>query len=51
MTNADVVRQMTDRELAMIIGCQNHKSGDECFNASCFDCTMEWLKQEVESDG
>ena len=50
MTNADAVRQMTDRELAMIIGCQNHKSGDECFDASCFDCTMEWLKQEVERD-
>lgn len=47
MTNADRVREMSDRELAMIICCQDHKSGDECFDASCFDCMMEWLQQEV----
>ena len=47
-TNADRVRSMTDRELAMIIGCMNHKSGDDCFDASCFDCTLEWLQEEVK---
>ena len=48
MTNADVVRQMTERELAMVIGCQNHKCGDDCYSSSCFDCTLEWLEQEVD---
>lgn len=47
-TNADRIRAMTDEELATIICCQDHKQGDECFDASCYDCTLDWLKQEVD---
>lgn len=47
VTNADRIRAMTDEELAKIVCCQDHKSGDECFDASCYDCTLEWLKQEA----
>ena len=48
MTNGDRIRAMTDEELANIVCCQNTKSGDECFDASCYECTLDWLKQEVE---
>lgn len=47
MSNADRIRAMTDEELAMIVCCQDYKTGDECFDESCFNCTLEWLKQEV----
>lgn len=47
-TNADHIRAMSDEELAMIICCQDHKQGDECVDASCYDCTLDWLKQEAE---
>lgn len=50
ITNADRIRKMTDRELAMLICCQDYKSGDECFDTSCFDCTMEWLQQEASEN-
>lgn len=49
-TNGDRIRSMTDEELAMIICCQDHKQGDECFDASCYDCTLDWLKQEVDDE-
>ena len=48
LTNADHIRAMTDEELAMIISCQDYKQGDDCFDASCYNCTLEWLKQEVK---
>ena len=47
-SNADRIRSMTDEELAMIIACQDHKQGDECIDASCKDCLLEWLKQEAD---
>ena len=48
-TNADRIRAMTDEELAVIVCCQNNKTGDECINErSCYGCTLEWLKQEAE---
>lgn len=50
MTNADKIRAMTDEELANIISCQDNKCGDDCFDASCYDCTLDWLRQEVTDD-
>lgn len=48
-TNADRIRGMTDEELANIICCQNNKSGDECFDADCYSCTLDWLREENRS--
>ena len=47
-TNGDKVRSMSDEELANIICCQDNRQGDECFDSSCFECTLEWLKKEAE---
>ena len=48
VTNADRIRAMTDEELAKIIVCQNNRLGDDCFGGNCDECTLDWLKQEVD---
>ena len=48
MTNGDKIRAMADEELAMIICCQDSRQGDECYQADCKECLLEWLKQEAE---
>ena len=50
-TNADRIRAMSNEELANIVCCCNHKSGDDCFDASCYDCTLDWLRQPAEGGG
>ena len=47
ITNADRIRQMSDEELAKILGnkCICPPTS-ECVN--CFDCWLEWLKQPAE---
>lgn len=50
-SNADRIRQMTDEELAESlsgsVAC-THVTG--CLDTSCYECTLEWLKQEVSED-
>ena len=59
MTNADLIRKMTDEELAeymlvlaeyMLVfnGCPNHGMMD-CQD-SCYDCWLEWLRSEADAD-
>ena len=49
-TNADLIRSMTDEELAEVIAdgfCSTRS--DKCNNFKrCIDCTLDWLKQEAE---
>lgn len=51
MTNGDRIRAMTDEELAESlsgsVAC-THVTG--CLDTSCYECTLEWLKQEVSED-
>ena len=49
-TNADRIRAMSDEELANIICCQNNKSGEDCCEADCIECALDWLKQEVTTN-
>lgn len=56
MTNADkYIRNLTEYELAqkMWIYCPGHFDGkNHCSGEpNCFTCWLNWLKQEVESDG
>ena len=58
MTNADKIRQMTDKEMAKYhtekCGCP--PGNDPIFCGSimptigCIGCWLDWLKREVESD-
>lgn len=64
MTNADIIRNMPDEELAMIIMCPYDTAGEEIMpcildgedpefmpQGRCFECTTKWLKKEAkESD-
>lgn len=48
-SNADLIRAMTDEELAK--GIENAQSGIEIKNPKnidYFDCILEWLKQPAE---
>lgn len=52
-TNADVIRHMSDEELAEHIwgkfGCPDGKSNVTCgYVGNCKDCWIEWLKHPVE---
>lgn len=58
MTNAEIIRQMTDEELVKAIGlaCRrcaycNVENG-KCTepDKDCTDGNLEWLKQEVKTD-
>ena len=55
ITNADKIRHMTDEEIAKAIVenaslCPNGRiyRETECDVLSCYDCWLEWLKQEVK---
>ncbi len=54
MTNADKIRAMTDEELSRILSkkyCPFYFGGDTgCHtkNGGCFECWLNWLKQEVQ---
>ena len=52
MINADRIRRMTDKELAMALLCVLRnllKSDKVCdFSHDCKDCTLAWLQKESE---
>ena len=60
MTNADLIRAMTDEELMEFLGhdywsvdyCKKDAPIDqetkECLLPSCKQCWLEWLKQEAD---
>ncbi len=55
MTNSEVIRTMTDQELARIIMCPYGSDGISCIDnergLSCIDCSLEWLRAEgVDED-
>ena len=51
MTNAERIRNMTDEELAMRLEAYICKVVGECeAGVNCIECTMNWLKQEVQED-
>lgn len=55
-TNADKIRQMSDEEIVNLFlkfDVCNQMSFSECslHNCNCESCILDWLKQEVESDG
>lgn len=54
MTNGDMIRQMTDEELAAEFPhdiCSGI-TGVDCreFDLTCYECRLAWLKQEVSED-
>ena len=56
MTNADKVRKMTDRELVLTLFTDRVcPPGNDFFDCnkkgiSCFDCRLQWLKEENNED-
>ena len=51
MTNADLIRAMTDEELAEFLNCHNFCARNfDCENGKqpCIECNLEWLKQEAD---
>ena len=57
MTNADKIRAMSDEELAGIISaiCVVRDSVGDCpidhgCNASCYKCSLDWVKSEVKEE-
>ncbi|WP_373264515.1 hypothetical protein [Hungatella hathewayi] len=57
MTNGDMIRQMSDEELAVTLMCPNESGvanidcngGDDARN--CCQCCLDWLREETETDG
>ena len=53
-TNADSIRSYSDEKIAGAVctGCPPGKDfGQECTgDGACYDCWLDWLKQEVEQD-
>lgn len=57
ITNADLIRRMTDEELAGIISAicivrdstRNCPIDDGC-NTGCYKCSLDWLKSEVKEE-
>lgn len=48
-TNGDRIRQMTDEELVDQFGDSICDIVENCEkNISCYDCKLQWLKQEVK---
>ena len=50
-TNADRIRSMSDEELAMNVMCPNDNGlaeieCDKSDNCNCYECILNWLKQE-----
>lgn len=56
MTNGDMIRQMTDEELAVTLMCPKETGmadidcdgGDTGRN--CCQCCLDWLREEVRDD-
>ena len=51
MTNADRIRSMTDEEIALFfnISCIDNLGSVRCDSYErCYDCMLEWLKEEVK---
>lgn len=46
-TNADRIRNMSDEELARVIGEDPHCEKTECED-NCYECTLKWLQAEVK---
>lgn len=51
MTNADLIRNMTDEELAkwlsnISVNCPNHGHGDYDCRPTCTVCWLDWLQTE-----
>lgn len=57
MTNGDMIRQMSDEELAVTLMCPNESGianidcdgGDTGRN--CCQCCLDWLREETETEG
>ena len=54
MSNADKIRDMTDKELAdfMItaVSCPPHREWCDCtFVGTCKECWLDWLGQEAQT--
>lgn len=47
-TNADRIRNMTDEELAKVVGEDPHCQEVECEFDNCYECTLQWLRAEVK---
>ena len=47
MTNADRIRNMSDEELARVIGEDPHCERTECGD-NCYECTLQWLQAEAK---
>ena len=47
-TNADLIRAMTDEDLAYWIMCPYDSPYCDGTEHNCVECTMEWLKQPAE---
>lgn len=48
MNNGDVIREMTNSELAVIIMCPYDIDRELCNKkGTCFDCCLEWLDEQV----
>ena len=55
-TNADRIRAKSDEELAEFIKNLRFKNGDcpndtKCKMRNCYDCWLDWLKQEITEKG
>lgn len=53
MTNGEMIRNMSDEELAVTIACPNEMGlaeieCDHSDNCDCCRCCLEWLRREVE---
>ena len=52
MTNADMIRAMSDEELAVTLACPNEMGiadipcdkSDQC---DCYKCLLDWLRQSA----
>lgn len=54
MTNADLIRNMSDEELAVTIMCPNEagQAEIECNHEdwrNCIQCCLDWLQRETEA--
>lgn len=54
-TNADIIRHMSDEELAVTIMCPNEMGManikcDKNDNCNCRQCCFKWLQEEIEED-
>lgn len=53
MTNGDLIRSMSDEELAMSMTCPNENESEENIcdkreDYNCYECLLKWLQSEAE---